>query len=163
MRITGRGCGRIWRTILFPTLAAFGFASCGLRSEPSSEIIASGCRANLKQICQVYFDLPDEYLVPAHLDSVSMQRAPTQVEIFFPGPPAILWCTYDRLNRKVVSAGLGQEQPLTEAQIADARAKGFCTEDADQLRQAMVREQEKRMKSGPGGRTGTFLQPLNSQ
>jgi len=123
----------------------------------------SGCRVNLKQICQVYFDQPDKYLAVSHLDSASMQRAPDRIETFFPGPPAIVWCTYDKQQRKVVAAGLGQEQPLTDTQIADARAKGFCTEDTDQLRQAMVREEEKRMKSGPGGRTGTFIQPLDPQ
>ena len=90
-----------------------------------------------------------------------MQRAPNQIGVFFPGPPAIVWCTYDKIQRKVVAAGLGQEEPLSEAQIADARAKGFCTEDLDKLREAMIKEGQKRLKSGPGGRTGTFLQPLN--
>lgn len=152
----------VWTLLL--AILVLEFAACTPASkQPSFEINAPECRANLKQICQVYFELPDEYLAVAHLDSVSMQRAPEQIEIFFPGPPAIVWCTYDKLKRQVVSAGLGQEEPLTDAQIADARSKGFCTEDAAQLRQAMIREQEKRLKSGPGGRTGTFIQPLNPE
>lgn len=152
--------GRPTRFIVFAILC---FASCSLQPDPSPEINAPGCRVNLKQICQVYFDLPDQYLAIAHLDSVSMQRAPNQIGVFFPGPPAIVWCTYDKIQRKVVAAGLGQDEPLTEAQIADARAKGFCTEDPDKLREAMIKEGQKRLKSGPGGRTGTFLQPLNPQ
>jgi len=151
------------RTVRFLALAIFCFASCSLQRDPSPEITAPGCRVNLNQICQVYFDLPDEYLAVSHLDSVNMRRAPNQIEVFFPGPPAIVWCTYDKTQRKVVSAGLGQEQPLTDSQIADARAKGFCTEDPDRLREAMVQEGKKRLKSGPGGRTGTFIQPLNPQ
>jgi hypothetical protein len=149
--------------ILFLAVAVFGFASCSAQGERSSEINTPGCQVDLKQICQVFFDLPDRYLAGSRLDSASIQRASNPIETFFPGPPAIVWCTYDRVERKVVAAGLGQEQPLTDAQIADARAKGFCTKDPDQLRQAMVREEEKRVRSGPGGRTGTFLQPLNQQ
>jgi hypothetical protein len=160
-----RVSGRMRSTTLFLTLSVFGLASCSSQSETErpAEIHAPGCQVDLKQICQAYFDLPDRYLAGARLDSASIQRAPNPLQVFFPGPPAIVWCTYDRLKRKVVAAGLGQEQPLTDAQIADARAKGFCTEDHDKLRQAMIREEEKRLKSGPGGRTGTFLQPLNQQ
>jgi hypothetical protein len=135
-------------------------ASCSPLGQRSSEIIVPGCHVDLKQICQVFFDQPDRYLAFYHLDSQSLQRAPSQIEVFFPGAPALVWCTFDTRKRRVVDAFLGQEQPLTHAQIEDARAKGFCTEDPDKLRLAMTREEEKRMKSGPGGRTGTFIQPV---
>lgn len=153
--------GRI-RRMLFLGLAILA-PSCGVNSDRSSSTInVRGCQVDLKQICQVYFDLPDEYLALSHLDSESMKRAPNQIDTFFPGPPALVWCTYDKLQRKVIAAGLGQEGPLTDSQIADARAKGFCTKDAKQLREALIREHTRRMKSGPGGRTGTFIQPLNA-
>jgi len=149
---------RIWRTLF---LAAF-VLSCSVDNDGAlSEINVTGCQVNLKQICQVYFDLPDEYLAPSHLDSVNIQRAPNPIEIFFPGPPAIVWCTYDKLKRKVISAGLGQTEPVTDAQITKARAMGFCTDDAKQLRQAFIREQKKRLKSGPEKPTGTFIPPLD--
>jgi hypothetical protein len=109
----------------------------------------------------VYFDLPDQYLATDHLDSVSMRRAPNRISIFFPAPPAIVWCTYDKTQRKVIAAGLGQQEPLSDGQIAKAREMGFCSEDGKELAQALIREGKKRMKFGPEGPTGTFLQPLN--
>jgi len=136
-----KACG-----LLSLAVAVIGY-SCAPQQPRSDEIVVSGCRVNIKQVCEVFFDQPNAQLSPFHLDGQSMERAPEYIDVLLPSKLLILECGYDTRLRSVTYATLGRQRPLIDAQIEYIRKAGFCTDDPAKLRVA-IEQGEKEFLSG---------------
>ena len=121
--------------------------SCAPQQPRSYEVVVSGCRVNIKQVCQVFFDQPDAQLSSFHLDAQSMERAPEHIAVLLPSQLLILGCAYDTRLKTVTDASLGGQRPLDDARIIYVRKAGFCTDDPAKLRVA-IEQGEKDFLSG---------------
>jgi len=130
--------------------------ACSTQTSAASSVVDfSGCKVDLREICETIYKQPTFTLNGQQTDARQLeQRATPHYEIMWPFKYpngdliANLDCMMDLQQRTVSYARLLPGPPITDKEIQYVRANGFCFDEPGQEEKALKQLQENASPNG---------------